>query len=122
MDVLLVDPLVPEALVWLQERHDVVYQPELADDPVALRRALAEARAVVLPRATRAVRAVMCRVFMGSPCGMRCGSINRACTVGRAADGRHSHGYAPCCVELRSVVFAHQRGAVLEQFFRLFDQ
>lgn len=49
MDVLLVDPLVPEALVWLQERHDVVYQPDLADDPVALRRALAEARAVVLP-------------------------------------------------------------------------
>ena len=42
MDVLLVDPLVPEALVWLQERHDVVYQPDLADDPVALRRALAD--------------------------------------------------------------------------------
>lgn len=49
MDVLLVDPLVPEALAWLQERHDVVYLPELADDPAELRRALAEARAVVLP-------------------------------------------------------------------------
>lgn len=49
MDILLVDPLVPEALAWLQERHDVVYQPDLADDPVGLRRALAEARAIVLP-------------------------------------------------------------------------
>jgi len=49
MDVLLVDPLVPEALAWLQARHEVVYLPELADDPVELRRALAEARAVVLP-------------------------------------------------------------------------
>lgn len=49
MDVLLIDPLVPEALAWLQERYQVVYQPELADDPVALRQAVAEARAIVVP-------------------------------------------------------------------------
>ncbi|WP_291141190.1 NAD(P)-dependent oxidoreductase [Hydrogenophaga sp.] len=49
MDVLLVDPLVPEALAWLQDRYQVVYQPELADDPAQLRQAIAEAKAIVLP-------------------------------------------------------------------------
>ena len=34
MEVLLVDPLVPEALSWLQERHEVTFRPELGDDPV----------------------------------------------------------------------------------------
>lgn len=49
MDILLVDPLVPEALAWLQDRYQVVYQPELADDPTQLRQAIAEAKAIVLP-------------------------------------------------------------------------
>ena len=49
MDVLLVDPLLPEALSWLQERHDVAFHPELADQPLALRKAMAHARALVLP-------------------------------------------------------------------------
>jgi phosphoglycerate dehydrogenase-like enzyme len=49
MSVLLLDPLVPEALSWLQERHDVAFQPELADDPSTLRKAIAEVRALVLP-------------------------------------------------------------------------
>lgn len=49
MSVLLVDPLVPEALSWLQERHDVAFHPELADNPLALRKAIADIRALVLP-------------------------------------------------------------------------
>src|SRR5690606_20991954 len=49
MEVLLVDPLVSEALNWLQERHEVAFQPELGDDPVALRKAMYKTRAVVLP-------------------------------------------------------------------------
>ncbi|MFP5467618.1 MAG: NAD(P)-dependent oxidoreductase [Gammaproteobacteria bacterium] len=49
MDVLLVEPLVSDALLWLQERHEVSYQPELADDPVALRNATYKTRAIVLP-------------------------------------------------------------------------
>jgi len=49
MEVLLVDPLVPEALAWLQERHVVTYLPELGDDPQALRKAIAPCRALVLP-------------------------------------------------------------------------
>lgn len=49
MEVLLLDPLVPEALSWLQERHDVTFLPELADDPVALRQHIHQTRALVLP-------------------------------------------------------------------------
>jgi len=49
MEVLLVDPLVPEALAWLQERHVITYLPELGDDPQALRKAIAPCRGLVLP-------------------------------------------------------------------------
>ena len=49
MEVLLVDPLVPEALSWLQERHEVAYHPEWADNPATLRKAIKETRALVLP-------------------------------------------------------------------------
>lgn len=49
MPILVVDPLVPEALSWLQERHEVAFRPELADDPLALGKALADVRALVLP-------------------------------------------------------------------------
>src|SRR5690606_34196830 len=49
MEVLLVDPLVPEALAWLQERHDVSFRPELADDPIELRKHTYKTRAIVLP-------------------------------------------------------------------------
>lgn len=49
MEVLLLDPLVPEALGWLQERHDVTFRPDLADDPVALCQQVCKTRALVLP-------------------------------------------------------------------------
>lgn len=49
MEVLLIDPLVPEALSWLQERHEVSYHPELGDDASALRKAVYKTRALVLP-------------------------------------------------------------------------
>jgi phosphoglycerate dehydrogenase-like enzyme len=49
MEVLLIDPLVPEALVWLQERHEVSYRPELGDDPIELRKNAYKTRAIVLP-------------------------------------------------------------------------
>ena len=49
MEVLLVDPLVPEALSWLQERHEVSFRPELGDDPIELRNAVYKTRALVLP-------------------------------------------------------------------------
>jgi len=49
MEVLLVDPLVPEALAWLQERHDVSFRPEWGDDPIELRKNTYKTRALVLP-------------------------------------------------------------------------
>jgi phosphoglycerate dehydrogenase-like enzyme len=49
MEVLLLDPLVPEALAWLQERHEVSFRPELADDPSELRKSTYKTRAIVLP-------------------------------------------------------------------------
>lgn len=50
MDILLLDALVPEALAWLQTRHSVAYLPELADDPVALRKAAYKSVGIVFPR------------------------------------------------------------------------
>ena len=49
MEILLVDPLVPEALSWLQERHEVSFRPDLGDDPIELRKSMYKTRAVVLP-------------------------------------------------------------------------
>ena len=49
MEVLLIDPLVPEALAWLQERHEVSFRPEWGDDPIELRKNTYKTRALVLP-------------------------------------------------------------------------
>ena len=49
MDVLIVEPLDRNVLHWLAERHGVQYAPELAGDPPGFRKALAAARAVVIP-------------------------------------------------------------------------
>lgn len=49
MDVLVVEPFDAEVLAWLSERHAVQYGPELAQDPLGFRTALAAVRAAVLP-------------------------------------------------------------------------
>jgi D-3-phosphoglycerate dehydrogenase / 2-oxoglutarate reductase len=49
MDVLIVEPLDPEALEWLSGRRAVRYAPQLAQDPHAFRKALYQARSVVIP-------------------------------------------------------------------------
>ena len=49
MDVLIVEPLEPEVMQWLAERHAVRYAPELADDARALRQALFNVRSLVIP-------------------------------------------------------------------------
>lgn len=50
MEILLLERLVPEAQAWLEARHQVVLRPELAEDPVALRKEMYNVQAVVLPR------------------------------------------------------------------------
>ena len=49
MDVLIVEPLETEVMQWLSERHSVRYAPELARDPRALRHALFNVRALIVP-------------------------------------------------------------------------
>ena len=50
MEILLLERLVPEAQAWLEARHQVAYRPELAQDPIALRKQLYNVQALVLPR------------------------------------------------------------------------
>lgn len=50
MNILLVERLLPEAQEWLGARHNVECRPELAADLSALRKALYNAQALVLPR------------------------------------------------------------------------
>ena len=49
MDVLIVEPLEPEVLQWIDARHPVRLAPELERDPPALRRALFNVRALIAP-------------------------------------------------------------------------
>jgi D-3-phosphoglycerate dehydrogenase / 2-oxoglutarate reductase len=49
MDVLIVEPLEPEVLQWLDARHPVRFAPELEHDIPGLRRALFNVRALIAP-------------------------------------------------------------------------
>lgn len=59
MDLLIVEPLEPEVLQWLEARYPVRYAPELARDPLGLRRALFQVRAVVTPPSVAIDEAVL---------------------------------------------------------------
>jgi phosphoglycerate dehydrogenase-like enzyme len=56
VDILLLERLVPEALAWLEERHSVDCRPELGADAAAVRKAVYQAEAVVLPRKIQVTR------------------------------------------------------------------
>ena len=49
MDVLIIEPLEPEVLQWIDARHPVRFAPELERDPRALRQALFNVRALIAP-------------------------------------------------------------------------
>ena len=49
MDVLIVEPIEPEVLQWLDARHPVRFAPELERDPRALRQAMFNVRALIAP-------------------------------------------------------------------------
>lgn len=51
MDVLIVEPIEPDVLQWLEARHSTRYAPQLERDPRALRQALFNARALLIPPA-----------------------------------------------------------------------
>jgi phosphoglycerate dehydrogenase-like enzyme len=49
MDILIIDPLEPGVIDWLEARHSVRCSPELAQSPEAFRRGLADVRALIAP-------------------------------------------------------------------------
>lgn len=49
MDLLIVEPLEPEVVQWLEARYRVQYAPELAREPLALRKLLGQVRAMITP-------------------------------------------------------------------------
>jgi phosphoglycerate dehydrogenase-like enzyme len=51
MDLLIVEPLETEVMQWLEARHAVRFAPELALEPRALRQALYNVRAMIVPPA-----------------------------------------------------------------------
>jgi phosphoglycerate dehydrogenase-like enzyme len=59
LEILLLERLVPEAQAWLEARHQVEVRPELAQDPTALRRALYNVQALVVPRKVPVTRELL---------------------------------------------------------------
>ena len=49
MDILILEPLEPEVLQWIDARHPVRFAPELQHDARALRQALVNVRALIAP-------------------------------------------------------------------------
>lgn len=49
MDLLIVEPLEPEVVQWLEVRHRVRVAPQLAREPLALRRVVGTLRAMITP-------------------------------------------------------------------------
>ena len=75
LDILLLDALVPEAMVWLETRHSIEYRPELAEDVMALRKFAYKTKAIVFPRQAAVTRELLdflpslravCRLHVGT--------------------------------------------------------
>jgi D-3-phosphoglycerate dehydrogenase / 2-oxoglutarate reductase len=49
MDILIVEPIEHDIVRWLEARHTVRYEPEMARDPRAFRQALYNVRSLILP-------------------------------------------------------------------------
>lgn len=59
MDLLIVEPLEPEVVQWLEVRYRVRVAPQLAREPLALRRAIAPVRAMITPPSVAVDEAVL---------------------------------------------------------------
>ena len=49
MDILIVEPIEDDIVRWLETRHSVHYEPDMARDPRAFRQALYNVRSLILP-------------------------------------------------------------------------
>lgn len=106
MDILIVEPLEPEVMQWLSERHAVRYAPEMAHDPRALRQALFNIRALIIPPSV----ALDAQVLHFAP-------VLRA--VGRLSSGAENIDLDACSRAGVEVVRSVTAGAVAEAEFMI---
>lgn len=104
MDLLIADTLEPEVLSWLGARHDVHSEPDLARDQGAFRRALPQARAVVIP-ASLAVDAASLR------------NATQLCGIGRLSPSVENIDLAACASAGIEVVRPGSAGVAAEAEF-----
>ena len=126
MDLLIVEPLDGNVFQWLSARHDVLYAPELAGDPQGFRRALATARAIIIPPSVtldaRAVQAALAlqvvgRLSSGSEnididaCGCRGIEVVRPATASAVAEAEFA--VSALLQMLRRVPIANDEGLLV---------
>jgi phosphoglycerate dehydrogenase-like enzyme len=104
MDVLIVEPIEPDALQWLSGRHAVTFAPHLAADPRAFRQALYSVRALVVPPQVALDAAAL-----------RMAPMLR--TVGRLAAGAENIDLEACAAAGVEVVRPASAGAAAEAEF-----
>jgi phosphoglycerate dehydrogenase-like enzyme len=83
MDLLIVEPLDPDVVQWLEVRYPVRVAPELAREPLALRKAMASVRAIVTPSSVAIDEAVL----RAAP---------RLCAIGRLSSGAENIDAEAC--------------------------
>jgi phosphoglycerate dehydrogenase-like enzyme len=106
MDLLIVEPLEPEVVQWLEARYRVRYAPHLAREPLALRKALFGVRAMITPPSVAIDEAVL-----------RAAPLLRA--VGRLSAGVENIDVEACTRARVEVVRPTEAGAVAEAEFTI---
>lgn len=106
MDLLVAEPLEPEVLRWLEDRHQVFHAPRLADDPRVLMDLLPQARAAMLPASVAIDR----RLLLRTP---------KLRAVGRVVGGAEHIDFAACARAQVEVVRCADAAAPAEAEFLL---
>ena len=106
MDLLIVEPLEPEVVQWLEARYRVRYAPQVAREPLALRRALFQVRAMIIPPSVAVDGAVL-----------RAAPLLRA--VGRLSAGVENIDLDACARAGNEVVRPTEAGANAEAEFAI---
>lgn len=106
MDLLIVEPLEPEVVQWLEARYRVRYAPHLAREPLALRKALFQVRAMITPPSVSIDEAVL-----------KAAPLLRA--VGRLSAGVENIDLEACARSRVEVVRPTDAGAAAEAEFTI---
>lgn len=83
MDLLVAEPLEPEVLRWLEQRHEVFHAPRLAQDARVLADLLPQARAAMLPASVAIDRRLL-------------GRLPRLLAIGRVVGGPERIDFQAC--------------------------